>query len=187
MSKKKLANKNSQSQILHLGCGLTKYPDSIGVDINPLTHADVIYDLNKFPYPFKDNQFSQIFADHILEHLDNIPKVFTEIYRITKPNGLLHITAPHFSSLDSFSDPTHKHFFTSMSFDYFIPGTRLYKLLYSNVNFKKIKVIVGPTNIANPLLKLLLILINKNLLMFEKRFAFIFPVGVIQFDLEVIK
>ncbi len=186
MISKKLKSKYRHNSILHLGCGKNKYPNSIGVDINPEINADIIHDLNQFPYPFKNNQFSEVIAEHILEHLDNIPKVLSEIHRITMSDGRLIIISPHFTSMDSFTDPTHKHFFTSMSFDYFIPGTSHFKLRYSNVKFKKNLVIAGPT-VVNPLLKFILFLINKNLLWYEKRFAFIFPVGVIRFELGVIK
>ena len=41
-------------KILELGCGTTKIPNAISVDINPFSKADVIHDLNKFPYPFKN-------------------------------------------------------------------------------------------------------------------------------------
>lgn len=174
-------------QILHLGCGMSKVPGAIGIDINTESAADIIHDLNIFPYPFKTTQFDRVIAENILEHLDDIPKVMAEIHRIAKKNAKILITAGHFSSLDSFTDPTHKHFFTSRTFDYFIPGTDLYKYHYSNVKFRKLKVCVGPVNTSNLLLQLLLRVINKYLIFYEKRFAFIFPVGVIMYELEVVK
>ncbi|OGY16942.1 MAG: hypothetical protein A2785_02285 [Candidatus Chisholmbacteria bacterium RIFCSPHIGHO2_01_FULL_49_18] len=173
--------------ILHLGCGTRKAPGSIGIDVNPRSGADVIHDLNRFPYPFPDNRFDRVIADNILEHLDDIPKVMEEIFRITKHGTLVKITTGHFTSVDSFTDPTHTHFFTSRTFDYFIPGTDLYKYRYSPATFRKLKVCVGPTNPTNPFLKFLLKLMNRHLILYEKRFAFIFPVGVITYELEVIK
>lgn len=179
--------KTRKMQILHLGCGMNKIPESIGVDINKKSAADIIHNLDKFPYPFKGNQFEKIVADNILEHLDNVPRVMEEIYRISKNGAKVFITTGHFSGIDAFTDPTHKHFFTSRTFDYFIPGTDLYKLNYSKGLFKKINVTVGPMNTNNILLNLLLKIINKHLVIYEKRFAFIFPVGVISYELEVIK
>ena len=180
-------SRRQKIKTLHLGCGMFKIPGSIGIDINKNSHADIIHDLNKFPYPLKANTFEEIIAENILEHLDDIPKVMEEIYRIAKNHATFIITTSHFSSVDSFTDPTHKHFFTSRTFDYFIPGTDLYKYHYSKAKFKKVKVIVGITYTKNPLIKLLIAIINKYLLTFEKRFAFIFPVGVIQYELEIIK
>jgi|SRR3989344_4356494 len=172
---------------LHLGCGLHKKLNSIGIDINPLSKADIIHNLNKFPYPFNKNQFDLIIAEHILEHLDNITKVIEELHRISKNKAKIIIDTSHFSSVDSFTDPTHKHFFTSRTFDYFIPGTDLYKYKYSKIEYKKAKVSLGPTKTVNPLLKLIVSLINKKIIFYEKRLAFIFPVGNIHYELQVIK
>src|SRR3989344_9103927 len=121
----------AHKQVLHLGCGFKKFPGSIGVDINPRSNADIVHDLNKFPYPFKKDRFELVLAEHILEHLDDITKVIKELHRISKNKAKIIIDTSHFSSVDSFTDPTHKHFFTSRTFDYFIPGTDLYKYKYS--------------------------------------------------------
>jgi len=185
--KQKKGVSRRQRSILHLGCGNEKAPGSIGIDHNPRSGADVIHDLNRFPYPFPDNRFDRVIADNILEHLDDIPKVMEEIFRITKHGARVLISTGHFTAVDSFTDPTHKHFFTSRTFDYFIPGTDLYKYRYSPATFNKLNVSVGPANPTNPFLKFLLRLINRHLIFYEKRFAFIFPVGVITYELEVIK
>ena len=56
--------------VLDLGCGNRKKPGAIGVDINPNAQADIIHDLNKFPYPFEDSTFDEIYADNTIEHLE---------------------------------------------------------------------------------------------------------------------
>lgn len=179
--------KNKQN-ILHLGSGFNKHKNSISIDANPNTKADVIHDLNKFPYPFKTNRFELIIAENIIEHLDDIVKVMEEIHRIGKDRAKVIISMAHFSSIDSFTDPTHKHSFTSRTFDYFIPGEDLYKYRYSSkAKYKKIKVVVGPEKGTGLILKILLLLINKYLIYFEKRLAYFFPVGTILYELEVIK
>ena len=43
-------------KILDLGCGKRKRKGTVGIDISKDTDADIIHDLNKFPYP---SQFSQ--------------------------------------------------------------------------------------------------------------------------------
>ena len=174
-------------KILHLGCGMNKKPGSFGIDINPKSKADYIHDLNKFPYPFHSNYFDMVIADNILEHLDDIPKVLLEINRICKDKARLLVTTGHFSSLDSFTDPTHKHFFTTRTFDYFIEGTDLSKFQYTKHLFKKIKVILGPVNSKGFISRIILALINRHQILYEKRFAFIFPVGTIYFELEIVK
>lgn len=180
--------KKLRKQILHLGCGQNKMPGAIGVDINRKSKADVIHDLNKFPYPFRPNSFKLVIAEHVIEHLDDIPKVMKEIYRISKNKARVLITSCHFTSVDSFTDPTHKHFLTSRTFDYFIPGTVLYDVYsFSNVNFQKIRVSAGPTDSSSSLQRLVLKLINKNLIFYEKHLAYLLPVGFIFFELEVVK
>jgi len=174
-------------KILHLGCGSAKIKGSIGIDIDPKSQADVIHDLDKFPYPFKAGEFDQVFAEHIIEHLDNIPKTIEEIHRVLKNSGKLIIRGPHFSSTDMFTDPTHKHFLTSRTFDYFIKDSAFYDWHYGKAKFKKKKVILGPTKITNPLLRLILWWINHHQVFYERRFAFIFPVGVIEYELEAVK
>ena len=128
-------------KILDLGCGLRKKEGAIGIDSNPRSGADIIHDLNKFPYPFKDNEFDMIVCNHILEHLDDISKIVAEIYRIAKPMAIIVIKVPHFSGVDAFVDPTHKHFFSFRSFDYFIPETELFKDFpyYSQLKFNIIR------------------------------------------------
>lgn len=178
---------NNLEKVLHIGCGRQKLAGAVGVDIDPDSSADIIFDLNKRPYPFNANSFDLVFAEHIIEHLTDIVGVMEEIHRIGKNGARVKIISSHFSSVDSFTDITHKHFLTSMSFDYFIPGTPLYaKHSYSKVKYKKIGVRVGPVT-NNWLLKGILGWVNKNLVWYESRIAFIFPVGVICYELEVVK
>lgn len=178
---------NKKATVLHLGCGYEKVTGAIGVDINDRSQADVIHDLNKFPYPFKSNQFERIIAENIIEHLDDIIRVLEELYRISKNKAVLYIKTGHFTSVDSFTDPTHKHFFTTRTFDYFIPGTDLYKYHYSKAKFTKKQIILGPSGVSNFLLNQLLKIINQHQMLYESRFAYLFPVGVITYELSVLK
>ena len=58
---------------LHLGCGRSKVPGSLGVDISPppSSAADVIWDLNKTPWPLPAAAFDTVYLIDVLEHLDN--------------------------------------------------------------------------------------------------------------------
>ena len=112
----------SNKKILDLGCGKKKRAGSIGVDWSDRHDADVIHDLNKFPYPFADNEIDEIFLDNILEHLDDPMRVMQEIFRISKVNASIKITVPYFRSVWAFIDPTHKTFYTVDSFAYYDPS-----------------------------------------------------------------
>ena len=106
---------------LNLGCGQFRKEGYINLDVSPLSKADVICDLEKFPYPFDDNTFDFIEAAHLLEHLSDPCRVMSEINRILKPGGTIHIRVPHFSR--GFTHPEHKR-----GFDVTFP-------LYFNKNF----------------------------------------------------
>ena len=101
---------------LNLGSGNFPKPGYINVDIDPRVKPDLLHDLNKFPYPFKDNEFDVVEADHVLEHLNDPFRVMKEIHRITKPGGLVIIRVPHFSR--GFTHPDHKRGF-DFTFPYY--------------------------------------------------------------------
>jgi SAM-dependent methyltransferase len=104
---------------LDVGCGIRKYPDSIGIDVNPASAADVICDLDRFPYPFADRTFDRLRAIHVIEHLTDVIRTMEEFHRLVKPGGRVRIETPHYTDYSSFCDPTHKHHLNSFSFRYF--------------------------------------------------------------------
>ncbi|MBM3775223.1 MAG: class I SAM-dependent methyltransferase, partial [Acidobacteria bacterium] len=55
--------------MLDVGCGLRKQAGAIGIDRNPSSRADVLCDLDRFPYPFRDQSFDRVLAIHVIEHL----------------------------------------------------------------------------------------------------------------------
>jgi hypothetical protein len=70
-----------------------------------------------------------IYADHVLEHLDNPIAVLTELHRIAQPDCIVQIWVPHFRSYWAALDPTHKHVFTLASMDYVTAG-REFHIIY---------------------------------------------------------
>lgn len=168
---------------LNLGCGKDIKMGYINLDIVRNKGVDIVHDLNKFPYPFKDNTFNEIVCNNIIEHVDNVIKVMEELHRISKPNAKIRVQVPSFSSKDFFTDPTHKHAFSTLSFQYFEENTPLN--FYTKARFK-----VKSRIIFNKLNKLLEPFVNlstklKNL--YENYFAFIFPSNAIVFELIVVK
>jgi hypothetical protein len=69
---------------LNLGCGTNIKKSYINVDYFEHKGVDKIYDLNKYPLPFQDNQFKEILLLDILEHLGNPDKYIRELWRISK-------------------------------------------------------------------------------------------------------
>ena len=101
---------------LNLGCGKDYKKGWVNVDINKNWKADIFHDLNRTPYPFKDDYFSEILLKMILEHLENPDKILKEIVRISKQNAKLIIIVPHSMSYTQFTDLQHKNFFTENTF-----------------------------------------------------------------------
>jgi hypothetical protein len=63
-----------------LGCGNKKREGAVGIDFNSRSTAEVIHDLNIFPYPLDDGSFDEIYFDNTLEHLDDVIRVMEEVY-----------------------------------------------------------------------------------------------------------
>jgi len=103
-------------RILDVGCGMNKYPGAIGIDRNPRSRADVISDLNRFPYPFADGAFDQVRAVHYIEHASDVIRTVEEFHRLVKPGGRIFIVTPHYTDFSSFCDPTHRWHLNSFSF-----------------------------------------------------------------------
>lgn len=109
-------------RILDIGCGANKRPGAIGMDRVGLDGVDLVHDLNRFPYPFDDKTFDEIFAVHVIEHMDSILRVMEEVYRIAKPHARITVITPHHTDSISWQDPTHRWHLNSYSFSYFEPN-----------------------------------------------------------------
>jgi len=100
---------------LNLGCG-SDYKDGwINVDCIGVK-KDLSHNLNKIPYPFKNNIFDEILMRMILEHVDRPLDVLREVIRISKNGAKITIIVPHARSLASLTDLQHKTHFTENSF-----------------------------------------------------------------------
>jgi len=106
-------------RILDVGCGIRKAPGSIGIDRNPASKADVLCDLDRFPYPFDDSAFDRVVAIHVIEHVADVIRAMEEFHRLVKPQGSIRIETPHYTDFSSFCDPTHRSHLNSFSFRYF--------------------------------------------------------------------
>ena len=91
---------------LNLGCGEDYIEHAVNVDINPSVNPDVVVDLQATPWPWANNAFEQVFANHILEHLDPVP--WDELRRVLADDGVLVLTYP--IGFTRFQDASHKQF-----------------------------------------------------------------------------
>jgi SAM-dependent methyltransferase len=177
---------------LDLGCGVRKQPGMVGIDINPCSQADVIHDLNRFPYPFEDSTFDEILADNTMEHLDDLPRVMEELHRIAKPRSLLTVTVPYFRARWAFVDPTHRHFFTVDSFGYFDPSHPFNQLYgYSQATFTtemiKFNEKITERGLLKPFRVFLKAFANRWPSRYEAYLSHLFPLDELTFYLRTIK
>ncbi|MBN2452705.1 MAG: methyltransferase domain-containing protein [Candidatus Omnitrophica bacterium] len=101
---------------LNLGCGRFKKEGYVNLDVHGQLEPDVVHDLNSMPYPFADNSFELIEADHVLEHLSDPFRAMKELHRISRAGGRVLVRVPHFSR--GFTHPEHKRGF-DVSFPYY--------------------------------------------------------------------
>ena len=128
----------TKEKVLDVGCGTSKMPGTMGIDIVKLEGVDIIHDLNILPWKdIDDESYDWIVMRDILEHLDNTINIMRECYRILKPGGKLYIRVVYWNHKNSFSDPTHKKFFTETTFRFFTGELRPY---YMDFSFKDLKI-----------------------------------------------
>jgi SAM-dependent methyltransferase len=123
-------------RILDVGCGINKKPGSIGIDRNPRSRADVIVDIDRFPYPFRDSTFDALQAVHVIEHVSDVVRTMEEFHRLVRPGGEVYLATPHYTDFSSFCDPTHKWHLNSFSLRYFGEDHGGYSY-YSNARFEE--------------------------------------------------
>ena len=102
---------------LDIACGKRTKPGFKGVDI--WEGADIVCDLEKFPWPFEDNSVDEIFCSHYIEHTPDLISFANELYRILKVGAKAEIIAPYYSSIRAWQDPTHLRAISENTFLYF--------------------------------------------------------------------
>ncbi len=178
---------DSKAKVLDVGCGLNKLPNSIGIDRNPASRADVLVDIDCFPYPFIDNSFHRVYAAHVIEHVADVMRTMEEFYRLVKPGGTVFLATPHYTDFSSFCDPTHRWHLNSYSFRYF--GTNHGGFdYYSAIKLREIKVHVKLLKLWKYLgFELLVNRWPRFRLFWEHYLCYVIRGKLIEFEFQVIK
>lgn len=181
---------------LNIGCGKKLLEGYVNLDVVDYG-GNLIHDLNSFPYPFDANTFDEILASHILEHLNNFNQVINELYRISKPGGIIRVFAPFFLNTKYFGDPDHKIPFSIRTFDNyeFIDNKKLkfyekWKLDHRTnyQTFAKFEILEKKFNVSNfAPLKWLNPIVNLEPVIYERLFAGILSPEEVIFVLRVVK
>lgn len=100
------------AKTLNVGCGFSQYaaPNVVNLDAFDVCKPNVVHDLNKTPFPFEDDTFDFILANHVVEHIDRWWEAFNEMARILKPGGRIEIWVPGSGSdtVRGFRDHVHE-------------------------------------------------------------------------------
>ncbi len=110
-------------------------PGAVNVDVTDRTRPDLVHDLDVTPWPLPDSHFTEVHAYDVVEHLQDVVRTMEEIHRVCAPGARVYITVPHFSSANSFTDPTHRHHFSARSMLYFTDEHELG--FYSSARFRQ--------------------------------------------------
>lgn len=172
--------------VLDIGCGKNKKEaGAIGLDCQPGSAADALSELTHFPWPLKDNCADRVYLSHFLEHQPDILRVMMEVHRISKPGAEVLVETPHYSSPDSYTDPTHVHHLGFHSFDYFVRDS-FERFTYGAGGFRILerRLTFGGNLLLDNLGRLLAAL---SMDFWEKHLAWIFPARNLFCRLEVVK
>lgn len=113
----RIAQQRKHEQVRHFGID---YCDRSAEA--PPGYTFKLADLSRQGIPFETATFDLVAASHVLEHVSDPTRIFSECVRVCKPGGIVFIAAPserslfapgmffghrHFVSLSFFDDPTH--------------------------------------------------------------------------------
>jgi SAM-dependent methyltransferase len=168
--------------VLDVGCGSAKVPGAVGLDISSSTAADIVHDLDEFPYPIADASFDQILLQDVIEHVKEPIRVFEELHRIARPGARIQLRTPHFSSALAYGDPTHRHYFSTIAIRSLAEPRFAH---YTDVRFRVVHVSLDmwlPFRACG-----IAVLVNRFQETYEKYLAFIFPTMNVRAEFEVLK
>ncbi len=164
---------------LNLGSGKDYRRGWVNVDLGTTTNfgskikLDVAHNLNKYPYPFKDDEFQEVYMRGILEHINDMDRCMGEIKRITSREAPITIIVPYFSSYFSYREMNTHKFSLNCSEVFYIFDKNKLKLIdkgYQCNNFF-LKWAAGVANINN---------LSKNI--YERFFSGIFPMNQVYWE-----
>jgi len=172
--------------VLDVGCGTRKAePGAIGIDISPRSAADIVWNLDDFPWPLESDTFERVHLSHILEHVHDAARTMAEVHRVTRAGGDVFVTTPHFSSHNSYTDPTHVRHLAARSFQYFT-GEDFATFTGSDIRFaiESVELTFGKNFVLDGIGRWLA---RRNLEWYERHAAWVFPAQDIRCHLKVRK
>ena len=94
-------------KILDIGCGdfflsrLLPEFNWTGLDINTDCSDKIIkHDVSTVPYPLQDGVYDAVVCSEVLEHVWEPRAIYSEAYRLLKPNGIFIVSTPNHDNID---------------------------------------------------------------------------------------
>ena len=110
---------------LEIGCGADKsYGFNPRISGEDVVYADVEKPVKKIErfvkcdaekLPFRSSCFNEVYASHLIEHLQNPFEFLQEVNRVLSSNGRVWLWTPNFTSPNARKDASHKHVFNYFS------------------------------------------------------------------------
>lgn len=129
---------------LNLGCGRDIKKGYINLDKSKIKGVDVVHDLDRYPWPFKDNYFEEVYGQDVIEHVKDLFMAMQEIHRISKNGARVRLIVPYWHSSAAFY-PNHHYFFNIDGMKFFTETDRSYD---SFPGFRMVKILLIPSKIG---------------------------------------
>lgn len=133
--------KDSNTQIdvepvkLDIGCGPNCEPGYVGIDIREYPGVDIVADVES-GIPLKDNTVSRVRVEAILEHVDDMPELMSEIHRVCVEGARVTGRVPHWRDRNAYIDPTHVRPYDQRTFDFWDSTTEFGRRDYFEEEFR---------------------------------------------------
>jgi hypothetical protein len=110
---------------LDIACGQNKQPGFKGIDL--AGDADIVHDLNVYPWPIKTSSVKEVFCSHYVEHIphwrpgfekDGWWLFFDELHRIMAKEATAYFVHPYAQNARAFWDPTHERYIHEVTWYY---------------------------------------------------------------------
>lgn len=124
-----LPNPWKGGRVLMLGCGAKPMIGAVNHDrVKHSPWVDATGDLDDMPWSYARSglgvgPFDAVYAYDLVEHIDDVLGFMNEIWTLLKPGGVLVMRGGAFDNPASYSDVTHRHWFTEDSFNPFDRST----------------------------------------------------------------